>query len=1027
MSLSKTLRRALGALAAVTVVVAAGATPGPISGDGSASRAGSSPEIEVAPATFRVSDPAPGDPTKTVHYRGVEVDVPAAMPVVDLGAHPDTCVRTDRDVVYVGTPGANQNCPARAVGRSDSVWIGPRTPTTDAEVAAGENTEHEGLIRREKTSEASQQTTVVVPDSNVAVQTTWGQTPAAMEQVVASVAVDPAASGTASAGPPAPPATSMGAPTPTGASTSAAAAAHSPAPSTISVETVAYSTAVVPDAMSTATAASTVLTGMAFDTCAAPSVATMQKWRSSPYSAVGIYIGGAMRACGDGNLSADWVSQVAAQGWGFIPIYVGLQAPCVTQPGLARISLDLATARNQGSAAAQDAVAAATRFGLGRGSTLYFDMESYSMSDTGCSAATVAFIQSWTTGLGSAGYRSGVYGGVGSMMRDLARAAQQGAGGIPDAIWLAHWNDVQTTRDTYSPQYVPDSLWTGSNRIRQYGGDRSESWGGATINIDPNWVDTPLPGNPVQTDYGTAATGPGGRGFVFTGPMSYWRASPGTGIAKKGFWTRPSGSSVEGNGATWTAALSPGRYAVEAYVPSSSGGAVGRYTLTAGGQDTNVQLDQSSASGWRRLGEVTAGSDGKVRVHLGDNGSTDTTQTLWADAVRWTPVASGQAGQPGTPRATAADHAASVTWGAPATGGPVASYTVTATPGGANVTVPGGTLTATVTGLANGTAYTFTVRANGSAGAGPVSVASNQVIPGAPWTRLAGPDQYDTSAAITAAGFPSAQEVFIASGENFPDALAGGVIAGQRRAPLLLTAASTLPAVIADQLRRLHPSTTYLLGGPLAVSESVVGQIATATGGQVVRLAGDVQYDTAGVIATRFKPTAGTVYLTSGLNFRDAASGGAAAARQGAALVLTGTGALPPATRSYLSAARPTKVVILGGPLAVPTSAESEVAAILPGVTVLRYGGVDAYETAAIVNTNVFGSLTRPVMAYAPGEDFPDALSGTPLATILGGGMLLTTSTCHPRSIADATVRLDPAKRYALGGSDVTWAGETGC
>ena len=63
----------------------------------------------------------------------------------------------------------------------------------------------------------------------------------------------------------------------------------------------------------------------------------MQKWLASPYRAIGIYLGGINRACPDGNLSASWTATVVSQGWNLLPLYVGLQAPCVPQAGLALI------------------------------------------------------------------------------------------------------------------------------------------------------------------------------------------------------------------------------------------------------------------------------------------------------------------------------------------------------------------------------------------------------------------------------------------------------------------------------------------------------------------------------------------------------------------------------------------------------------------------------------------------------------------------------------------------------------------
>ena len=74
-----------------------------------------------------------------------------------------------------------------------------------------------------------------------------------------------------------------------------------------------------------------VFTGYAFDACTAPSTAALNAWLTSPYRAVGIYIGGVNRACQDGNLSATWVSSTLGAGWSLLPLYVGLQAPCVAQ------------------------------------------------------------------------------------------------------------------------------------------------------------------------------------------------------------------------------------------------------------------------------------------------------------------------------------------------------------------------------------------------------------------------------------------------------------------------------------------------------------------------------------------------------------------------------------------------------------------------------------------------------------------------------------------------------------------------
>ena len=89
---------------------------------------------------------------------------------------------------------------------------------------------------------------------------------------------------------------------------------------------------------------------------------------------------------------------------------------------------------------------------------------------------------------------------------------------------------------------------------------------------------------------------------------------------------------------------------------------------------------------------------------------------------------------PGAPTigtATAGNAQASVTFTAPVSNGgsAITGYTVTSSPGG--LTATGTASPITVSGLTNGTAYTFTVRATNSVGTGPASAASNSVTPAA--------------------------------------------------------------------------------------------------------------------------------------------------------------------------------------------------------------------------------------------------------------------------------------------------------
>ena len=96
-----------------------------------------------------------------------------------------------------------------------------------------------------------------------------------------------------------------------------------------------------------------------------------------PTGAIGVYIGGANRACSQPNLTATWVSAQTAAGWHLIPTYVGLQAPTSSCSSCAKLSSSQATA--QGVAAAdRRGRAGRAPSAMGPGSPIYFDMESYS-------------------------------------------------------------------------------------------------------------------------------------------------------------------------------------------------------------------------------------------------------------------------------------------------------------------------------------------------------------------------------------------------------------------------------------------------------------------------------------------------------------------------------------------------------------------------------------------------------------------------------------------------------------------------
>jgi hypothetical protein len=112
-------------------------------------------------------------------------------------------------------------------------------------------------------------------------------------------------------------------------------------------------------------------------------------------------------------------------------------------------------------------------------------------------------------------------------------------------------------------------------------------------------------------------------------------------------------------------------------------------------------------------------------------------------------------GAPTNVRGRAGDGRVQVSWTKPASdgGSPISSYVVTATPGGSKVVVASGNATsATLKGLANGTAYTFAVEAANAIGQGPA--ASSAAVRPAPISRLVAVKPIQRVSSITGRGIP---------------------------------------------------------------------------------------------------------------------------------------------------------------------------------------------------------------------------------------------------------------------------------
>lgn len=193
----------------------------------------------------------------------------------------------------------------------------------------------------------------------------------------------------------------------------------------------------------------------------------------------------------------------------------------------------------------------------------------------------------------------------------------------------------------------------------------------------------------------------------------------------------------------------------------------------------------------------------------------------------------------------------------------------------------------------------------------------------APVTLIAGADRYATAAKVATTIFDTVLDdtplpvVYVASGANFPDALAAGPAASHFHGALLLAPASgTLPTSVKNALTTLKPATIVIVGGTVSISAGMASQIQTAAGlpsNKVSRVSGSDRYATAAALAASFGSGTPTAYVALGTNFPDAMAGSAAAGFTGGPILLVQTDTVPAATSTELADLAPDELFVLGG------------------------------------------------------------------------------------------------------------------
>lgn len=263
--------------------------------------------------------------------------------------------------------------------------------------------------------------------------------------------------------------------------------------------------------------------------------------------------------------------------------------------------------------------------------------------------------------------------------------------------------------------------------------------------------------------------------------------------------------------------------------------------------------------------------------------------------------------------------------------------------------------------------------------------------------RAAGETRYATMAALLPkAPWKAERTVVLASGSNYPDALAAASLAGAYDAPIVLTEPNSLSVDAVDMIEQLSPNVIYVVGGEAAVSKSAVDTAAyyAADGCKVFRIAGDTRLETSLAIAKRVRQKSAasdTLIVATGFNYADALSVSPFAFVYKSPIFLCGSDGLSADAISYISGAGFKRAILVGGTAAVPDRVKHQLtSAGISSGSIPRLAGATRYETSAkIMSYAVNAGMNVSNVYLATGKNFPDALAAGPVAGMLRAPLLL--------------------------------------
>ncbi|MGD6802101.1 cell wall-binding repeat-containing protein [Rossellomorea aquimaris] len=273
--------------------------------------------------------------------------------------------------------------------------------------------------------------------------------------------------------------------------------------------------------------------------------------------------------------------------------------------------------------------------------------------------------------------------------------------------------------------------------------------------------------------------------------------------------------------------------------------------------------------------------------------------------------------------------------------------------------------------------------------------------------RFGGGGRYETANIISKAGWKAgAEEVVLARGDDFADALASTPFAAKINGPILLTTGDSLKGSTAQEIKRLNASKVWIVGGMNAISDKVASQLRSMNL-KVERLAGKDRIRTSIAIANKLGSSHGTAIVVNRDQFPDAIAIAPYAAQKKIPIILSERNGLNSYNSNFLK--KVNKTYLIGGEAVLSNSLLKKVR------NGERVAGGNRHVTSVRIAEKFFSSSSMPFIAT--GEKFADGLTGSVLAAKRNQPILLVKQNSVDNTVK-RFIQNNDVKNYTVLGGD---------